>query len=576
MAIGIGNLGNIIEDFKGSLNAILGNSPGNVAAFKGSETQLFNSKVGGTIKLEREKWIGNAGTNKNKVKYGFATLTLDQVKGGGFEEIYYLDIAPQSIQQKEVFATNIQATRKGVIVESEGVVFRDIIIAGTTGVFPGKRADANNPRPNTDFTSPPLAPAGVNKDGRSNAANVDTISGYEEFIRLRQFFLSYAQRKVESDGNLFLVFINEKDNQSVIVEPLDFTMDRNSKSPMTYNYRIVLKGIGDLNALFGRADGDAAKRGGFLGFLEDVGNVSANIQATIQTGRAVFNQSIRLLTRISQAVDQTINGPLRQIQFATEDINEGLSTALSLPEILIRNTTSTILETRENIQNISNTVNGALGLRGGFTAATGAGQSRVESASERASAAASFAQQRDTAEKIANDNRVPIPRSFIENSRADINNLNDNLADFLGMGDPAYNAVKGRIQTLQPDPLKVVSDDEFLVMGNLMAVKSALDTALATNIMFEPDAEVAFQQATAQFQIDGLSDDQQIKINKPAVVREIIIMQGDTLERIAQRELGDALRWLDIVVLNNLKAPYIASVRADGVKQYGDKLLIGS
>ncbi len=576
MAFGIGNLGNIIEDFTGSLNAILGKKPGNVAAFKGSEGELFNPKVGGTIKLDRTKWIGNAGSNKNKVKYGFATLTLDQVKGGGFEEIYYLDIAPQSIQQKEVFATNIQATRKGVIVESEGVVFRDITIQGTTGVFPGKRGDANNPRPNVDFTAPPQEPAGVGPDGMSQAANVSTISGYEEFIRLRQFFLAYAQRKVATDGNLFLVFINEKDNQSVIVEPLDFTMDRNSKSPMTYNYRIVLKGIGDLNALFGRADGDAAKRTGFLGFLEDVGNVSANIQATIQTGRAVFNQSIRLLTRISQAVDQTINGPLRQIQFATEDINEGLSTALSLPEILIRNTTSSILATRENINSIGNTVNSALGLRGGFTTATGAGQSRIESSSERASAASSFAQQRDTVDKITNDNRVPLPRSFIADSRASVNSLNDNLADFLGMGDPAYNAVKGRVQTLQPDPLKVVSDEEFIVMGNLMAVKSALDTALATNIMFEPDAEIAFQQATAQFQIDGLSEDQQIRIDKPRAVREYIIMRGDTLERIAQRELGDALRWIDIVVLNNLKPPYISDVRADGIRQYGDKILLGS
>ena len=48
----------------------------------------------------------------------------------------------KSIQQKEIFANNITATRKGVIVESEGVVFKDIIIKGTTGVFPHQRGSA--------------------------------------------------------------------------------------------------------------------------------------------------------------------------------------------------------------------------------------------------------------------------------------------------------------------------------------------------------------------------------------------------------------------------------------------------
>lgn len=576
MATGIGQFGNIVDDFSNSLNSLLGNSTGQVAAFKGSDSDLFNTKVGGTIKLERNKWIGNAGTNKKKVKYGFATLTLDQVKGGGFEEIYYLDIAPQSIQQKEVFANNIQATRKGVIVETEGVVFRDITIQGTTGIFPAKRGDANSPLPNKDFTAPPSAAAGLDVNGRSTYPSVDTISGYEEFLRLRQFFLAYAQRKVETDGNLFLVFINEKDNQTLIVEPMDFTMDRNSKSPMTYNYKISLKGIGDLNALFSRANSDAAKRGGFLGFLEDVSNVSANIQASIQTGRAVFNQSIRLLTRLSQAVDQVINGPLRQIQFATQDINEGLSTVLSLPEILVRNATDINLNTRENLDQIGNTVNSALGIRGGQTANTGAGVSRLESASERATASATFAQQREISKAIANDNRVPLPRSFVEDTKNQLTNLNDNLADFVGMGDPAYDAVKGRVKTVQADPLKVVSDEEFLLMGQLMSVQSSLETSLATNIIFQSDADLSFQEATAQFRVDTLPEDQQIRINKPKSVKEIIVQRGDTLERIAQREYGSALRWVDLVVLNNLKPPYISETGGDGIAAFGGKILVGT
>lgn len=586
MALGIGNLGNIVEDFTNSISQILGGAPTsgvNEAIKGGPEGQLFNSKVGGSVKLEKDKWIGNAGSQKRKVRYGFATFTLDQIQNGGGEinggdalGTYYLDIPPRSINQKEIFANNIQATRKGVIVESEGVVFRDIVIRGTTGIFPGPRGSANNPLPNADFTAPPQTPKGVDpQTGRSTASNVKNISGYEEFLRLRQFFLLYAQRKVESDGNLFLIFINEKDNQNLIVEPIDFTMSRDAKSPMTYDYEIKLKGIGDLNILFQSADASNTGQSGFLGFLEDVGNVSANIQASISTGRAVLNQSVRLLSRISESVDQTINGPLRQLQFATQDLSDGLTTVLSLPEVLSRNATNAALNIRENLDEIGSTVNSALGNRGGLSAATGAGISRVESSSERVNAAATFSQQRDIIDRIQNDSRVAVQRSFMQNVKNDMQDISNNLADFVGLGDPTYDAIKGRISTITPDPLKVVSDEEFILLGQLQKITSSLDTGLATNLMFQSDAEESFKNASAQFNNDDIPANQRVNIKAPTSVREITILRGDTLERIAQREYNDALRWIDIVVLNNLKPPYLSEEGGDGVRKPGERLLIG-
>lgn len=583
MAFGIGNIGNIIEDFKQSVAQIFGggsNSGPNVKDKGGGDAKLFGAKIGGSVTLEAQKWVGNAGGDKRLVRYGFATMTLSQVQKGSqagapsdatnlTTSTYFLDIPPQSIQQKEIFANNIQATRKGVIVETEGVVFRDIVIAGTTGVFPGERGGSNTPQANfTDITkNPPKGPTGVDpKTGKSTASNVKTYSGYEEFIRLRQFFLAYAQSKVERDGDLFLIFVNQKDNQTLIVEPMEFNMERNSKSPMMYNYRIVLKGIGDLNALFKTSSSADARKSGFLGQLEDIGNASANIQAAIQQGRATFNQSIRLLTRISQSVDQTINGPLRQLQFASEDLKDGVATVFSLPEILIRNATSAILATRENLNEVGSTINTALGTSSGF---------RVANSSDRATSAASFSQQREVVTKIQSDNRVSIPRSFIENTKTDISNLSNNLADFVGLGDPAYDAIKGRTSTITADPLKVVSDEEALLLGEFMNVQAALNIALASNVMFQPDSEIAFEEASQEFTNPALPSDQQIRISRPKSVREVIVQRNDTLERIAQREYGDALRWIDLVVLNSLKPPYIDEAGGDGILKPGSKILIG-
>ncbi len=45
----------------------------------------------------------------------------------------------------------------------------------------------------------------------------------------------------------------------------------------------------------------------------------------------------------------------------------------------------------------------------------------------------------------------------------------------------------------------------------------------------------------------------------PSGYREIQVLQTDTLQRIALRELGDASRWPDIAQFNNLHPPYIST-----------------
>jgi phage baseplate assembly protein W len=61
--------------------------------------------------------------------------------------------------------------------------------------------------------------------------------------------------------------------------------------------------------------------------------------------------------------------------------------------------------------------------------------------------------------------------------------------------------------------------------------------------------------------------------------RAVDILVGDTLQRIALRELGDAAQWYDLAALNGLKSPYISDspVPGAGVKRAGqDTLLVPS
>ena len=56
--------------------------------------------------------------------------------------------------------------------------------------------------------------------------------------------------------------------------------------------------------------------------------------------------------------------------------------------------------------------------------------------------------------------------------------------------------------------------------------------------------------------------------------RTDIIKHGDTLQKIALRNLGTAARWWDISGLNNLVPPYIADTASQGVLAYGQTILI--
>jgi hypothetical protein len=56
--------------------------------------------------------------------------------------------------------------------------------------------------------------------------------------------------------------------------------------------------------------------------------------------------------------------------------------------------------------------------------------------------------------------------------------------------------------------------------------------------------------------------------------REVTVLFGDSLPSIAARELGDARRWLDLALANDLKSPYISEEGVPGTLRPGQPILI--
>jgi len=592
----LGPFGKIVEDFTKSVQNIFGASEGSKASSKLTAARDLLKSIGQP--LESSNWTGN--TNRQggkKLRYGFRVVELNVLANGklaigsansnslNLSKEYYLDIPPQAITQKENFATNIQATRRGVIVETEGVVFKDIVIQGTTGVYPGKRDSYGQDRANfSDLTKKPERASGVSKkDGVSDAGEV--ISGYAEFLALRAFFINYSEEKVNKRGSVFLVFINEKDQQALLVEPLEFVMERNSKAPLQYQYRIVLKCIGSLDAAFNQLSESGDKDPPDLK-LEDILNVAANASAAIQQFRAAVGATNQLVQSTSQEIDKTFINPLRLLGAALKDVSEGRKNVLTSSAALRRNLNESLLsieearfdKTIENLIKDVTLINIVQANFSGFSASSGVvdqgvisqrGVTDTFTSAKLLSGAQAENFIRASVSALEQAAQEPLPRAFVEDLRKQAAELLNDLADAVNLGNADYNLIANRVPTIKPNPLKIATTNEYLLLGATQRLITALDQVLSTNSLFQQSIENDFESRQALMK--NIFDAQ-----APTTVREIIIQQGDTLERISLRTYGTVSRWPDLVILNNLKFPYIAETRSDGVKIPGDKLLVGN
>lgn len=150
---------------------------------------------------------------------------------------------PKSINQEEPPAVTIQPTQdRGKFIEHQGQIFKDIHIAGTTGLRPNKGGspipvlgslfDLRNPLVLTDFDTG--LPAGER-------------TGFDDLISLRNMFRTYYALKEDLNvaHEVVMVWQNGKEGDFYIVEPTPpgLRTSRDAGSPLTISYEFGLKTI---------------------------------------------------------------------------------------------------------------------------------------------------------------------------------------------------------------------------------------------------------------------------------------------------------------------------------------------
>ncbi len=566
-------ISDLVNNITGSVNGLIADLKGesrNVVEYHQDESSY--KSVQST--LIASNWM------KLSFPYTFSVVNLDDPSDdftSGFSD-FKLPLAPQSINQREEPATNSKASQGGTTTNHNGMGYKTLMIAGTTGLAPFRGDGGVNKKTGEAIFQP---------------KELKYKSGHEVFIHLRNWFRTYYEwkKKQGSDAKNFrLVFKNYKDGEFLIVELVSFEMDRQAAKSLLYDYKIELKVLSHFEFTTPQSK---------LGFLADADAFLDDALDKISTARGVFLRTQGILRQIESTYNNSVLEPMRQ---ATLAIKAALAVPVVAADIASRtivNTVSTAKALAIVARELLNTVtlgltgksqtlseidglldkrlfgskntlqktmaaaqadvkqNGSIGLLklGALMTKIDAGAFPERTLSETAKEQAQAAE---------------LPRNFYENAIDELERVKKNAEDFFNLGSADYDAIFDRTATLNADVSKVTTNDEYDILFAFNEAITGLNLLLSTTAMFKSTMDAQIEDMNTRF--NG-----QLQLTSKQAVRQVKLKAGQSLERLAQKELGDSTRWGEIVEINGLKAPYISDdpkESRDGVLKAGSNILI--
>ena len=546
---------NITGPIKGLVENIAGSVSNLITQITNSSTDSGVPKNPRTSEvlsvLDQGNW------NKLVFPYTFDVLTED---GASVDEFtaFSLPIAPQSIKQSEEFAINITPTQGGTTVSHSGNRYKTLTIAGTTGIAPFRGGGGA------------LSSTG---EGIFQPSNLKYRSGYEVFIRLRNWFRAYYEFKKndpEQARKVRLVFKNFKDGEFLIVELLKFDMTRQAPKSFLYDYTLDFRVLSHFT--FKPLES---------GLIFDT--VIGSALAKIEQARGIFLRSQDILRQVEATYIVNVLEGLRVIGLSAKAF-EGIETTAA--DISSRNLSTTIpkgslfgiikfVQDEQASVAIGASVDPrirAIVLPEDINqAVNNLGPSLITSFGEGLQALPTSIFPEETLQALEDEQALSLqlPRSYYEKLIIDLTRIKQNMEDFLNLGSIQYDLLFNRTKTLAPnDTIDEIQAIEILNGFNESII--AIQLILSVNDLFKSTFEERIKDMLQRF-------DDQIDLRSSVASKEITVNNGDTLERIALRELGDAQRWGEIVELNDLKFPYLvddATSTLRNVKKTGETLLV--
>jgi hypothetical protein len=555
------------------------------------DTKNNNQIVNGTDPADA-KFSVTTGTGATIIN--FQTLTN--------QWIFQLPISPEQLKISDQYAISTSATLRGVMEEHGGVKFKNIMASGSFGVWPYKESVVKPPgQPGiasslfggtlsavgnlqTQFTNVVNAATGTatkptNIRPESSTAG-EKSTGYYQALALTQFLEQYAEAKKDPKNSGWrLVFDIPKQSQAFVVTPMAFDWTQSVQDPMAIHYSMQLKAWRriDLNESAFVLDPNVQIL--TPGILQRILN-------TLASARATLSASLNLISAVRSDVEAPLDA-LRQTSLLVKDIAGVLITAADLPFQIQSDYKSAISAFLGSVSlsNLSGIASSAASVLNPLKAIKASSLSReglsldaVSSGQLGSSAAqaqsvdpalnvfskpqANFslmdqapvhALTLSTAQQNAVNQVVQSARLIsvddLKAYRATIQDLTLQLSNSFGAGNSYYSKIYGKsVPTARVQPMTL---DEYDILKQLYDVLQCYDILTATKDIDNRNAE------NNMAYVSGLASDSGILFSVPDSKIQLPVPFGLTVEAIALRYLGDAQRWLEIVTLNNLRAPYI-------------------
>lgn len=424
---------------------------------------------------------------------------------------FQFEVAPQSIEFSEPAATHIIPTQDGgKFVESHGSIFKDLRISGTSGfrphpvsneVIPGLRAATS-----VNLTVPgPLSSVLFNDDRGLHFAE---RTGFDDMIFLRNLFRQFWDWKsVPALARRYvMVWISAKESEAWVVEPINFTMSRDSSSPLTYKYQIQCRTLYPLDVTFSVVED---RLGGFLGLLKSV------------------REGFQVVTSVVRGLTQAIN-----------QLADLVSYVANLPFDIAEAVIGPALEVVSSIASVRNSFDfGAIA-----------------------------------------DRRV---RELRDNCR----NAFEIFSSSAAGGSTATGSVSPTGTIAPPASSFVVSGAgqdgvDGIVRNNIKTILRAAETILGQDFLWTAtrekqisDYSSAYNDAFGNPPLTGGSPLNISGFRAPEVVEEKLLV-NESIRSAAKRLLGDEAKWKQLVIMNDLRFPYISIEGGDRVLQPGDPILV--
>jgi nucleoid-associated protein YgaU len=356
------------------------------------------------------------------------------------------------------------------------------------------------------------------------------------------------------------------------VELVKFDMDRQAPRSLLYDYDLEFKVLSHLT------------------FQELINRTTAFEQAldtavdAIDEARGVFLRSQGILRQIESTIESVVVEPLRKGSLAIKALLGVGTVAADMGSKVITSTVSAAaayailagLQKQQSANKSTGTLDPRLASvklpKDITSAAKTQGASVITNLGEALMAMdpATFPEATQNAADQEQSEARKLPRSFYLQLLVDLQRVKNNAEDFFNLGSSQYDAIFDRTATLSAPLTKVATADELAILKAFNDAMDGIRLLLSTEDLFKSSFDDRIQDMVKRFNGN-------IALFAESAVRQIKYESGLTLERMAQRELGDSSRWGEIVEVNGLKAPYITddlSSTLEDVLRPGDVVLI--